>query len=134
MAIIGADTYTDVNIRYRYDVMMTKQETFAPTLTYAPQRVLSQAMQYSPQIMLGSPYASQSYAGSLTPQISPQVTVIPNIVQATEKTSQVDEAPMGGIAKGGGLMENITGIALIGGAALVALWYFKKKKKPRRKK
>ena len=132
MVLFGAEVYTDINTRYRHEVMMTHQETFAPTLTYAPQRILSQAIQYSPQIILGSPYASQSYAGSLTPQISPQVTVIPNIIQAVEKTSQVDEAPMGGIGKGGGLMENIAGIALLGGAALVALWYFKKK--PRRKK
>lgn len=125
--LMGAETNVDIYRSTQLNYQLSTQSTYAPTITFSPQRTLAYSMQYSPQLIINSPYATSGFGGSANPSMIPQVTVIPSIAQKTDQgtaqTATADQAEAGG-----SMMENFIAIGAVAVAGLIA-WQFLKKKK-----
>lgn len=109
--------------QYEQQYTYAPQTTYAPVTTVTPSQALNLSPQYNPIFNIGSPGATAQAGGAVTPTVSPEVTIIPTqtiipTVAPTQTqaatTTQEGKAEATSDIGGGGLMETMALLAVVG--------------------
>lgn len=137
--VVGLLAGAEVDVLVTHQTLKQYQQTV--TSTYAPQTTLTlsptfapqQSMAYSPILQLGSPGATAMGAPvTQTPTVSPITVITPTLTPTTSVVPSMtaEQSATQATAGGGDLIQ----YAVLGGIALVAIWYLTKKKGKGKKK